>query len=151
MLKTLCKFSQGLAFVCSCLASSLSHAELGAEVNKDAVLTQQQSSVVSTVQTLNVYQVTAASGSRIKEYVNENNIVVAVSWQGPSLPNLQQLLGPYFQTFANRSTEHSTSHRSAELHTDDLVVQSHGQMRNFSGRAYLPKLLPPQFNLDQIN
>lgn len=152
MPKILYKFSLTLTLASTCLLhSSPTFAELGSSVNKDAVLIQSQSSVVATEQRLNVYQITAASGTRIKEYTNTENVVVAVSWQGPSLPNLKQLLGEYFETFANRPTTPASNHRSAELHTDDLVVQSHGQMRNFSGRAYLPKLLPSGFKLDQIN
>lgn len=126
------------------------YAELGGAVSKEAVLIQGQSSVVATEPQLNIYQVKATSGTLIKEYTNANNVVVAVSWQGPTLPNLKELLGSNFDTFVNRPTTHATSHRSAELITDDLVVQSHGQMRNFAGRAYLPKLLPAGFSADQI-
>jgi hypothetical protein len=127
-----------------------SFAELGKAVEKDAVQIQEQSSVASNEQRLNVYQMKMPSGTQIKEYANADNIVVAVSWQGPTLPNLKLLLGDYFQAFASRPTDHAASHRNAELRTEDLVVQSHGQMRNFSGRAYLPKLLPSGLNPDQI-
>ena len=125
-------------------------AELGGPANKEAIQIQDLSPVVAVDQHLNVFQLKMASGTQINEYTNADNVVVAVTWQGPTLPNLKLLLGEHFQTFANRSTEHSVSHRSAEFHTDDLVVQSHGQMRNFAGRAYLPKLLPAGFNIDQI-
>jgi hypothetical protein len=132
------------------LHTTTARAELGGAVDKDAVQIHEQSPIVATEQHLNAYQIKSPSGTLIIEYTNANNVVVAVSWQGPTLPNLKQLLGDYFEPFANRPATQNTSHRSAELHTDDLVVQSHGQMRNFAGRAYLPKLLPPGFNADQI-
>lgn len=126
-------------------------AELGGSIHPQAVLIHAQSSVVATTRLLSVYQVTTASGTQVKEYTNADNAVVAVSWQGPTLPNLKELLGPYFQPFADRpKTGTPVNHHSAELNSEDLVVQSQGRMRSFSGRAYLPKLLPAGFNLDQI-
>ena len=152
MSKTFYQGSASLTVLClGLLLSNASFAELGGSVSPEATLIQEQSSIVAVDQRLNVYQIKSPSGTLIKEYVNAANIVVAVSWQGPTLPNLKQLLGAYFQTFANRPADHAASHRSAELHTEDLVVQSHGQMRNFSGRAYLPKALPSGFSADQIN
>lgn len=150
MSKTLIKFFSELILACTCLLTVPCHAELGGLANRDAVLIQEQSPLVSNVPSLGIYLFKSPSGTQIKEYVNAENTVVAVTWQGPSLPNLRQLLGAYFETFVNRPTDHGSSHRSAELLTDGLVVQSHGQMRNFSGRAYLPKLLPSGFNIDQI-
>ena len=126
-------------------------AELGGSVNQQAVLIQEPSSVVATTRQLAAYQITTTAGTQIKEYTNASNTVVAVSWQGPTLPNLKDLLGQYFQPFADRPTTGTpVNHHNAELRTDDLVVQSQGRMRNFSGRAYLPKLLPAGFNPDQI-
>lgn len=151
MSKISIKFASLCMFICAYAAyTPTALAELGGAVSKEAVLVQEQSSVVATEQRLNVYQIKVTSGTRIKEYVDANNVVVAVSWQGPTLPNLKQLLGSYFDTFANRPVGHASSHRNAELITDDLVVQSQGQMRHFAGRAYLPRLLPAGFNTDQI-
>jgi hypothetical protein len=33
--------------------------------------------------------------------------------------------------------------RGVSLHDPDLVIESSGMMRSFSGRAYLPQRLPP--------
>jgi hypothetical protein len=139
-------FALAAAFV---LNAPIAFAELGGAVAKEAVQVQELSPVVATEQHLNVFQVSAPSGTVVKEYTDANHVVVAVSWQGPTLPNLRQLLGEHFDTFVNRPA-HTGSPRSAELVTDDLVVQSQGHMRNFSGRAYLPKMLPAGFNVNQI-
>ncbi len=133
------------------LYASPSVAALGGAVTKSTVQVQEQSSIVSTVQTLNVYQEKLPSGTQIKEYANADGVVVAVSWSGPTLPNLKQLLGSHFEAFANRPPSLNAGHRNAEMKTEDLVVQSHGQMRSFAGRAWLPKLLPADFNAEQIN
>ncbi len=125
-------------------------AELGGAPNTEAVLVQTLSPVVSVEQHLNVYQISMPSGTQIREYTNANNVVVAVSWQGPTLPNLKQLMGSSFDTFVTRPNKANGDRHNAEFTSDDLIVQSHGRMRNFAGRAYLPKLLPPGYNLDQI-
>ena len=125
-------------------------AELGGTVNQGAIQIQTQNSVVSTTPTLNVYQSKMPSGTQIREFTNANGIVVAVSWQGPTMPNLKQLLGSYFDACVNRSDSTAANHRNAIMNTDDLVVQSHGQLRAFSGRAYLPKLLPAGLNITQL-
>ena len=152
MSKIVTAFTVSLPLVfASLLNASPAWAELGGSIHPQAVLIHEQSSVVATARLLNVYQVTTASGTQVKEYTNADNAVVAVSWQGPTLPNLKELLGQYFQPFADRpKTGTPVNHHSAELNTEDLVVQSQGRMRSFSGRAYLPKLLPAGFNLDQI-
>ncbi|MET3105208.1 hypothetical protein AAKU67_000956 [Oxalobacteraceae bacterium GrIS 2.11] len=150
MTKNLINLTLAIGLLCSLYATP-SLAELGGVVDKDAVLVQEQSSVVAAEPRLTVYQIKSPSGTLIREYTNANNVVVGVTWQGPTLPNLKQLLGTHFDTFVNRPITPGAGHRSAELRTDELVVQSHGQMRSFSGRAYLPKMLPAGFNIDQIN
>ena len=132
------------------LYAAPSYAELGGSVNKDATPLQTQNSVVAIQASLNSYQLKLPSGTQIKEFTNASGVVVAVSWQGPTLPDLKGLLGNYFDAFVNRADAATGNHRNADLHTDDLVVQSHGQLRAFSGRAYLPKLLPAGFNVNQI-
>jgi hypothetical protein len=147
----LAKLPQAFCLAAALLALSTAHAELGGTVDKEAILVQGQSPVAESGPHLAIYQIKSSAGTLIKEYVSANNLVIAVSWQGPTLPDLKQLLGDYFEAFAKRPANANSDHHNAELRSDDLVVQSRGQMHNFAGRAYLPKLLPPGFNADQIN
>ncbi|MET3108507.1 hypothetical protein AAKU67_003055 [Oxalobacteraceae bacterium GrIS 2.11] len=101
-------------------------------------------------QGLAVYSTVTHSGIRIREYINAGGVIVAITWQGPFLPDLRQLLGVYFQTYLTGPASPATSLRHAELMTPDLVVQSYGHLRAFHGRAYLPGLLAPGVIPEQL-
>jgi Protein of unknown function (DUF2844) len=91
----------------------------------------------ATVQTL-----TLSSGTVVREYVSTAGVVFAVSWQGPVLPQLKQLLGPdNFTQYAGAQAEHS-GHGFAGVNLPGLVVNSGGHMGAFFGRAWLPQSLP---------
>ncbi len=141
-----------LPLIALCLLDeSASHAELGGAVSADALQIQEKFPADSSGQRLYVFQIKLPTGTQIREFANGEHVVVGVSWQGPTLPNLKQLLGPYFDTFAKRPPTKETNHHSAEFFSDELVVQSHGQLHSFSGRAYLPQRLPAGITADQIN
>ncbi len=81
----------------------------------------------------------------IREYVSPQGKVFAVSWRGPFMPDLDQILGAYSQQFTQAMAARSQYRRirgPAVLETPGLVVQSGGHMRAFVGRAYLPDSLP---------
>ena len=113
---------------------------------------------------LSIRNTQLASGTLIREYLDANGKVVAIAWQGPTLPDLQLLLGSYFPRYieAQKRTQLQTqaqvpsakpaeaSHRHAQLRDSDVVIESHGHLRAFQGRAYLPALLPAGFSPDQI-
>jgi hypothetical protein len=83
------------------------------------------------------------SGTTVREFISPDGKVFAVAWQGPSLPDLRQILGDdNFQRYTNRelSPRVSRSHRS--LRQPDLVIHSSGRVRAFRGMAYVPALLP---------
>jgi hypothetical protein len=90
------------------------------------------------------------SGTVVRQYV-ANGTVFAVSWQGPSMPDLRRLLGDSYFTQYRQAAPASRSGRG-HLHVQDpgLVVQSSGHMRAFSGKAYVPQLLPRGVDLEQL-
>jgi Protein of unknown function (DUF2844) len=92
-----------------------------------------------------VHELRSPSGTVIREFASEGGTVFAVAWQGPFIPNLRQLLGPYFESFARASLERphrGPSHAPLIVRTPDLVVEAGGHMRAFFGRAYLPDQVP---------
>lgn len=89
-----------------------------------------------------VQQITSADSTVVKEYVSPAGLVFGISWQGPTMPNLQQLMGSYFAQFQQASLSKVRRRGPLVLRTDQLVVESGGHMRSFHGRAYLPGLLP---------
>lgn len=99
-----------------------------------------------------VHEMQTESGIAIREYVGATGKVFAVSWNGPVMPNLQQLLGQYFPTFSDAALARRNAgiRGPVAIQQDDLVVQSGGHMRAFAGRAYVPSLIPPQVTIDEI-
>jgi len=90
------------------------------------------------------------TGTIVREFLNANGIVVAVAWNGPTLPDLKQLLGVHFEQMTPGVKVNPHSHRHAVIHQDKLVIESHGHLRAFYGRAYLPTALPAGFTINDI-
>ena len=91
-----------------------------------------------------LHLITEPSGTTVREYVSPAGIVFGISWQGPFVPNLQQLLGTYFthlQEFAQAQTRRRGG--AITIQKQNFVLTSGGHMRAYQGRAYVPSLLPP--------
>ena len=100
-----------------------------------------------------VHEIKANGGTIVKEFASPSGKVFAVTWRGPFIPNMQQLLGTYFNQFAQAAKvqrESRVGHRPLNIQQPGLVVQSGGHMRGFFGRAYAPDLVPPGINLDAL-
>jgi len=91
-----------------------------------------------------IQEITGDSGMRVREYVNRGGVVFAVSWTGPALPDLQQLLGTHYveYTTALAALSRPGLHRSVRVALPELVVESGGHLRAYAGRARLPALVP---------
>jgi hypothetical protein len=94
--------------------------------------------------TYTVHTMTAPGGTVVNEFVSSEGKVFAVAWHGQFPPQMQQILGTYFQeyTTALADQEKHYGHRPLNLQTQDLIVQTGGHMRAYMGRAYLPDALP---------
>jgi len=97
-----------------------------------------------------IHEIQTPSGTTIREYVAPAGTVFAVAWQGPVMPDLRLALGKYFDRYIAAAAGKQTGHRQTEVREADLVVQSSGQMRSFSGRAFLPQLLPQGVAVEEI-
>src|SRR5579863_7472360 len=136
--------------VVACSAVLAWSAPVGAHLGSDAAGVQSDSLALrgalstSTLVSYDVQQI-AAAGQTVREYLTRGGRVFAVTWSGPTPPDLSQLLGLYFPEYAGRlaALEHPGLKRSLRVVTPTLIVESSGHMRAFSGRAYLPALLPP--------
>jgi hypothetical protein len=90
-----------------------------------------------------VHEFVNPAGTTIREFVNASGAIFAVAWDGPSLPDLQSLLGTYFEQYTQEAKAHwHQSHRHAAVHSSQLVVESAGHLGAFHGMAYIPRLLP---------
>jgi len=95
-------------------------------------------------QQYDVHEISAATGVSVREYLNRDGIVFAVSWSGPVPPDLQRLLGMHFTAYAAALTalSHPGIHRSVRLTSTGLVVELGGHLRAYTGRAYVVALVP---------
>jgi hypothetical protein len=89
-----------------------------------------------------VHESPLPSGTVVREYAAPNGNVFAVTWRGPFVPNLKQLLGRYFEEYAAGAKANHADHHHLEVRQSDLVVQAGGHMRAMAGRAYLPQAVP---------
>jgi hypothetical protein len=97
---------------------------------------------VSQKQAYAVQEIQAPYGTVVREYVSPSSgKVFAITWQGPRIPDLHQLLGSYFEQYA-RAVQSRRGHGPLIIQVPGLVVQSTGHQRSFSGRAYLPQEVP---------
>ena len=97
-----------------------------------------------------VHAMTAASGTAIREYAAPDGQVFAVTWSGPAMPDLRQLLGSYFSTYASDTTARRSGHSHRLVDRPELVVRSSGHQRSFSGKAYVPSMVPTGVAIDDL-
>ena len=89
----------------------------------------------------------------IKEYARPDGLVFAVSWRGPVVPDLTQLLGTYFPVFKQAQEEPLNAGKRGSplsLAKDGLVVQASGRSPHFFGYAYVTHLVPPGINVKDV-
>ncbi len=128
------------------LPAESAHAALGGDAQSVMTDTADMHGVAhaTLLQQYEIQEITNDSGVRVREFLNRNGVVFAVAWNGPVVPDLRALLGASFDNYAQQlsALRHPGTHRSLRLASSTLVVESGGHMRAYSGRAYLPLLLP---------
>lgn len=89
-----------------------------------------------------IKQLSSADGMTVREYVSSAGLVFGISWQGPTMPDLRQLLGSYFGQLQQAAQSRRQRRGPLVVRTKDFVLESGGHMRSFRGRAYVPSLVP---------
>jgi hypothetical protein len=107
----------------------------------------------SPLQQSEIQEIVSDNGMRVREFLNPQGIVFAVTWAGPAAPDLQRLLGNQFAVYTTALTTRTRLglQRSVRVATSVLVVESDGHLRHFTGRAYLPALLPSGLSMAEIH
>jgi hypothetical protein len=96
-----------------------------------------------------VHEMQTDSSTVVREFVSPEGKVFGISWQGPTRPDLQQMLGNYYSEFA-AARPVRRMHGPVTIRTQNLVVQSGGHMRALTGRAYVPAMVPADVRLEDI-
>ena len=100
-----------------------------------------------------VERMTTPEGTVVSEYIGQSGTVFAVTWRGPTPPDVATLLGTYFKQYsdaANTGAPGSLGLHASSVHASDVTVETAGNMALFWGRAYLPAALPAGVSLSEI-
>lgn len=132
-----------LIMVMGCIPAGATLGQYESSVSVDQKQMRSQDRV-QVLQAYKVHELTTASGAVVREYISPQGLVFAVSWQGPFIPDMQQLLGNYaanLQTASPAQTQ--VRHmRGLIVKTKDFEFVSGGHMRSWKGHALVPSLLP---------
>jgi hypothetical protein len=149
----------GLLVVCASLAVLTpvlpAWAGLGgdlASVQADQLRMQGTRTTVAT-ESYTVHEIQAATGTVVREYVSSGGTVFAVSWRGPWLPDMRQVLGTYFEQYGRAAQSQSSTRvgrRPLTIEQTGLIVELGGHSRSFSGRAYVPAMMPHSVRAEDI-
>lgn len=126
------------------VASAGAFAALGADevsVQADRVRLKGSASIRQ-AQHYALHEIRQASGTAVREYVSPGGKVFAVAWDGPVLPDLRQVLGPYFDRYVAAAKDRRAKRTPVLIREPTLVVEAGGHLRAFAGRAYVPALVP---------
>lgn len=134
------------------LSAPVAHAALGDQESTISVDAKKLGGSVKTLSraTYQVHEIALPSGTVLREFATAGGKVFAVAWKGPALPNMKQALGQYFEV-ASAAKAKTLRRRNVEIRNDQLVFQSGGHMRAFTGRAYLPAAIPAGVDLNELH
>ena len=90
-----------------------------------------------------VHELQLPGGITVREYVSASQQVFAVGWDGPRMPDVQQLLGAYYPRYVESAKAAAKGHRPVLRQDADLMIRTTGRQRAFRGVAVLPQQLPP--------
>jgi Protein of unknown function (DUF2844) len=142
-----------LCLLATTLAPGIASATLGEDastVEKDVARMHAQRSVTAAA-AYSLHELQLPGGTRVREYMTSANRVFAVSWSGPSIPDLQQLLGTsYFPRYSAATQALRGARRPVAVEQSDLVIHTGGHARAFFGIAYLPTQMPSGVSAEQI-
>jgi len=136
-----------LLFAAAPLWAALGDPEQSVEADRVRLAGQLKRTVM---QGYTLHEITAPGGRRVQEYVSPAGTVFAVAWEGPTMPDLSQLLGSYFSLFQTASASPHRRHGPLYVQSGALVVTSGGHMRDFHGFAYVTDLMPAGVSKDAI-
>ncbi len=152
-----CRRARSVGFALLMVAlSTPAFAVLGgnvASVQADSVRMRGAVTAITQADTYTVHEIRMGTGTLVREYVASTGSVFAVTWRGPFLPDLRQLLGPYFEQYAQAvktARARGTGHHPLLIEERGLVVYLGGRPRAFSGKAYLAELMPSGVRADAI-
>ncbi|MGF6570735.1 hypothetical protein ABH945_002846 [Paraburkholderia sp. GAS333] len=147
----LVKIALALTALCPLASHAMLGSAPGANTHAAAVARSLlQPAAATAAASYTVREATGSDGVTIREYVLPSNVVFAVSWQGPVRPDMTALLGSYFPNFANSNDGRPRGTGPLVRHDGDFHIESAGHAGYFFGKAYLPRLVPANVQVKDL-
>ncbi len=136
------------------VSAPYAHASLGGSqtsVDQDRAHLSAKRMLSTTNSAYSLHTLSLANGDVVREFMNPDGTVFAVTWQGPARPDLRELLGAHFDTLQADNTGRTRRTRGyMAVNRSDFVVHAAGHSGAFWGAAYLPQALPSGFDLSDL-
>lgn len=100
--------------------------------------------------TYDVHEMQTEGGTVVREFASPAGKVFAVAWQGPTWPDLQQVLGTHYDELMQAVRRQRRGRGPLFVETANSILQTGGHQRALRGRAYLKSDLPQGMNLQEI-
>ena len=97
-----------------------------------------------------LHEIQAATGTVVREFAVPGGPVFGVTWEGPFLPDLRQLLGASWDAYVHAVRAKRRGRGPLLIQLPDLVFESAGHPRGFHGRAFVPQLVPDGVSTEAI-
>lgn len=107
----------------------------------------------TTVDSYAVQEIQADNGTVVREYQGADGNVFAVAWHGSFMPDMRQILGSYFDQYAQaRQSQNGIrgGRHPIMINQPGLVVQIGGHPGWFVGKAYIPGKVPQGLKAEDI-
>lgn len=120
-------------------------------INNDAVKLRSSNHNVVRGQLYSVHTISTPIAT-IREYVDSNGTVFAVSWQGIKRPDLSVLLGSFYEEYNNIDARRArmVTRQPVSIQTSKIAVRKGGHMRNITGVAVISDQLPSGVTMEDL-
>lgn len=139
----------------SFLLSQGAHAALGDHeqqiINNDAIKLRSSNRTVVKNELYSVHTMSTPVAT-IREYVDNNGNVFAVSWQGIKRPDLSVLLGSFYEEYNNIDSRRARmiTRQPVSIQTSRIMVRKGGHMRNITGIAVISDQIPSGVKVEEL-
>jgi hypothetical protein len=143
-----------VALAAAALLPLASYAALGGAPNAGAapqlLLRAASSNAASASVAYTVHPSRDPNGVTVREYVLPSNVVFAVTWDGPVRPDMSALLGSYFPSAVAASAVRARGTGPLIERNGDFQIESAGAPGHASGKAFLPRLVPANVRVEDL-
>jgi hypothetical protein len=143
-----------LILIASFLASGSAFAALGDHeqvVSSDAIKLKSSQHLIQKQAHFTIHELETPI-AQIREFVDSNGQVFAVSWRGIRRPDLSVLLGSFYEEYNNIDSRRPRmiTRAPVNIQTSRILVRKGGHMRDIKGLAVISDQLPSGVRMEDL-